>query len=196
MDGFWIDGIYDGTEKMSFCSDEVARSELRWSGTSNENFPDDNQGGSLAYRINTDCFSSTTASGYNGFAFVSPPLPNSWNDITGYNFSIMSALAGGDIFRTLSIQPVLEVEKADGREVFLAMADESGDPIFLELPNDGVWHTYTYERQTIDPEDTVIGLTIIVFVPDEAIGAIEYMEEELLESESFIFLDTVVPLRS
>jgi hypothetical protein len=201
IDGFWVDGIYDGSEKITRCTDDTVRSLLQWSSDSFENFPDDSENcGSIVYPICTTCFTSETASGFNAFAFVSPPL-TTWNDVTGYIFRIKTSIPGDYLFgRSLQVQPMLEIEHPDGNRVFHIMVDEDDfdRPIKFEVPNDADWHTYTYTRPTINPDDTVIGLSVVVFIPNEAIANLEQINAErgpYAEERGFVYLDAVVPLR-
>lgn len=190
MDGFAVDGIYDGgnPNMVSSCSDDDIRSSLEYNNQSFDNLPDDNRSGSIAFRVGNDCFPLNTLTGFSRFDFVSPSL-TSWNDITGFNFTMMSTV-GGFTFPVLRVQPLLEIQKPDGSTTFLRMEDDLGAPIFLELTRDTEWHTFTFERppESIDPTDNVIGLRVRVFIADEVIPA-------LISGTDYVYLDTVVPLR-
>ena len=200
LDGFWIDGIYDGSTKLTLCSDEEVRSWLQWSDQSFERLDGDSRYGSLRYTINRACFSDDTSSGCNSFAFVSPPL-TTWDDVTGYNFRVKASIATRYFTDDIYVQPTLEIEKADGSTVFEFMTEEDEDgfdvPIKFNVPNDGHWYTFTFERAAIQPGDTVAGLSILVRIPDEVIAALEWDETAsgIFSPSSFVFLDFVEPLR-
>ena len=171
---------------ISPCPVDEIRSRLEYSDQSFDNLPDDVKSGCLAFRVDNDCFPLDTPTGFSRFDFVSPPL-STWNDITGFNFTMKSTV-GGLTFPVLKVQPLLMIQKPDGRKTFLRMEDNSGEVIFMELVRDSHWHTYTYERPVTDPVDNVIGLRVCVFIPDEVIPA-------LIDGTDYVYLDTVVALR-
>jgi hypothetical protein len=182
FDGFSIDGIYDGglPTNIKTCSDATVRDNLLYVNHSFD-FPTDPRAGALSYFVNGGCFPADAPTGFSRFDFVSPPL-TSWDDVTGYNFTLKSFVP------SVQVQPLLVVSKADGSIVFQRMVDDFGDAIFIGVPVDTNWHTYTFERPVMDPGDSVIELRVRVFIPNAAIP--------VLDVDSFIYLDTVVPLRS
>lgn len=187
IDGFEIDGIYDGAEKIDLCSDDTVRSNLRWHDDSFDELPDDDKSGSIAFNINRTCLSADTNKGRNGFDFVSPPLTD-WDDISGFNFAVKSAITADHRFHHLQVQPLLKIQKPDGDTVFQPMVDDFGGHMLFTVQNDWAWHTFTYERPVINPDDKVIELRVRVFIPDEMIA-------RLGSDSNFVYLDTVIPQR-
>jgi hypothetical protein len=67
------------------------------------------------------------------------------------------------------------------------MVDDFGSAIFFPVPDDFGWHTFTFERPIINPEDSVIGLRVRIFIPNASVA--------VLDTNSFVYLDAIVPIR-
>jgi hypothetical protein len=183
MDGFTVDGIYDGglPVHIETCRDAVVSRNLLYADGISYDFPDDPNAGSLEYYISPTCFPDDAPGGFSRFDFVSPAL-TTWDDVTGYRFAVMSLVRG------VQVQPMLEVRRADGSSVFLRMVDDFDEPLFFAVPDDWAWHNFTFERPDTGLEETVIGLRVRVFIPNATIA-------RLGRDAYFVLLDTVIPLR-
>ncbi len=179
LDGFTVDGIYDGgtSVNISTCSDAVLSSYLTQAPGISYDSTTDPLTGSLRLRAVTDCFPDDASTGFARFDFVSPHLSN-WDSVAGYTFAVKSFV------NDIQVQPLLEVERADGEVVFQRMVDAVGRPIFISVPNDWGWHQYAFVRPAADPGDIVIGMRVRVFVPNRSIR---------LSDDFFIYLDAVFP---
>lgn len=176
MDGFTVDGIYDGGNPttIGLCPDATMHAALMYMYDSYD-FESDPNAGSIAFNVTRTCFPDDAPTGFSRFDFVSPPLTD-WNDVTGFNFIIKSFV------NNIQLQPLLMIRKADGRIVSHRMSG------YITVPNDWAWHPYTYVRPPIDPTDNVIEMRIRVFIPNRTIATLG------LESY-FIYLDDVIPQR-
>ena len=183
MDGFTVDGIYDGgfNVNIAACSAAIVNGNLLYADDISYDFPDDPNAGSLEYYISRACFPADAPSGFSRFDFVSPPLTD-WDDVTGYTFAVLSHL------NNVQVQPLLEVQRADGSIVFLRMLDAFGSPHFFPVPDDWEWHSFTFERPDSGVDESVIGLRVRVFIPNAAIARLGL-------DAFFVHLDTVIPLR-